>query len=92
MGEYRNVAGLRIDPTKVGSAHIFRPWGWTVVLIVSERVKLAMEEEGLTGARFIEVRLGAFRSLVKTCPKGTHLLMAGQVCSSGSRGPGPQIV
>ncbi len=55
VGEYRNVAGLRIDPTKVGGANIFRPWGWTVVLIVSERVKLAMEEEGLSGARFIEV-------------------------------------
>ncbi|EPX56764.1 hypothetical protein D187_007198 [Cystobacter fuscus DSM 2262] len=36
-------------------ANIFRPWGWTVVLIVSERVKLAIEKEGLTGARFIEV-------------------------------------
>lgn len=54
-GQYRNVAGLKIDPTKVGSANIFRPWGWTVVLVVSERVKLAMEEEGITGARFTEV-------------------------------------
>ncbi|MGZ3457947.1 MAG: AHH domain-containing protein [Archangium sp.] len=55
VGHYRNVAGLRIDPTKVGDANIFRPWGWTVALIVSERVKLAMEKEGLTGAKFIEV-------------------------------------
>ncbi|MFY0577628.1 imm11 family protein [Cystobacter fuscus] len=55
VGHYRNVAGLKIDPTKVEDANIFRPWGWTVVLIVSERVKLAMEKEGLTGARFIEV-------------------------------------
>ncbi|WP_051256757.1 imm11 family protein [Cystobacter fuscus] len=55
VGHYRNVAGLKIDPTKVEDANIFRPWGWTVVLIVSERVKLAIEKEGLTGARFIEV-------------------------------------
>jgi hypothetical protein len=55
VGEYRNVAGMKIDPTKVGDASIFRPWGWLVVLIVSERVKLAMEQEGITGTKFIEV-------------------------------------
>ncbi|PTL85140.1 hypothetical protein DAT35_07745 [Vitiosangium sp. GDMCC 1.1324] len=54
-GQYRNVAGLKIDPAKVGDANIFRPWGWTVVLIVSERVKMAMESEGITGTRFSEV-------------------------------------
>ena len=54
-GEYSNIRGLKIDPTKVGDANIFRPWGWKVALIVSERVKQAMEEEGLTGARFTEV-------------------------------------
>ncbi len=54
-GGYRNVRGLKVDPAKVGSANIFRPWGWLVVLIVSERVKLAMEAEGITGTRFVEV-------------------------------------
>ena len=47
--------GLRIDPTKVGDAHLFRPWGWTMVLIVSEKLKQALEREGLTGTRFTEV-------------------------------------
>jgi hypothetical protein len=55
VGEYRVVAGMRIDPDKVGDARIFRPWGWTVALIVSEELKQAMEQEGLTGTRFIEV-------------------------------------
>ena len=55
MGEYKNVRGLKVDPAKTGEANIFRPWGWTGVLIVSERVKRAMEEEGITGAKFIEV-------------------------------------
>lgn len=55
LGKYRNVRGLKIDATKVGDANIFRPWGWTGTLIVSERVKLAMEEEGVTGTRFVEV-------------------------------------
>lgn len=55
VGQYRNVVGMRIDPEKVGGANIFRPWGWRVALIVSERVKLAMEDEGITGPKFTEV-------------------------------------
>jgi hypothetical protein len=53
-GEYRNVSGLKVDPALVGDAHIFRPWGWRVVLIVSEPVKLAMEHAGLSGPKFTE--------------------------------------
>jgi hypothetical protein len=55
IGEYRNVVGMRIDPSKVGDTEIFRPWGWQTNIIVSERVKRAMEESGMTGARFTEV-------------------------------------
>jgi hypothetical protein len=55
VGEYRVVAGMRIDPTRVGDARIFRPWGWPVALIVSEDLKQAMEQEGITGTQFIEV-------------------------------------
>jgi hypothetical protein len=55
LGQYRNVAGLKIDPTKVGGAQLFRTWGWRGPIIVSERIKLAMEDEGLTGPEFIEV-------------------------------------
>ncbi|MFL5352776.1 imm11 family protein [Archangium sp.] len=52
-GQYRVVAGLKVDPEKI-DADVFRPWGWTVILIVSERVKQALESEGITGTRFIE--------------------------------------
>lgn len=45
---------MRIDPAKVGDARIFRPWGWTVALVVSEDLKNAMEEAGLTGTKFEE--------------------------------------
>jgi hypothetical protein len=55
VGEYRVVAGLRIDPSQLGGAHIFRPWGWPVVLLVSEHLKQALEREGITGTRFTEV-------------------------------------
>ncbi|WNG46822.1 hypothetical protein F0U60_23885 [Archangium minus] len=40
---------------QVSDAHIFRPWGWRVVLIVSDNLKQALEQEGLTGLKFTEV-------------------------------------
>jgi hypothetical protein len=55
LGQYRVVAGMRINPKQVGDAHVFRPWGWRVALIVSEHLKEGMEEEGITGTRFVEV-------------------------------------
>ncbi|NOK23841.1 imm11 family protein [Corallococcus carmarthensis] len=54
-GTYRAVYGMRIDPTKVGDAKVFRPWGWNVVLIVSEDIKEALERSGATGMAFREV-------------------------------------
>jgi hypothetical protein len=55
VGQYQVVSGMRIDRTQVGDAHIFRPWGWDVALIVSEHLKQALEVEGITGLRFTEV-------------------------------------
>jgi len=54
VGQYRVVSGMRIDPAKVGVARVFRPWGWTVALVVSEDVKEALEREGITGTNFTE--------------------------------------
>jgi hypothetical protein len=55
VGRYQSVAGLRIDPSKVGDARIFRTWGWSIGLIISEDIKLALEREALTGTHFDEV-------------------------------------
>ncbi|WP_246357274.1 imm11 family protein [Pyxidicoccus fallax] len=55
VGRYRAVAGMRIDPNKVGDARVFRTWGWTISLIVSQDIKDALEREALTGMRFQEV-------------------------------------
>lgn len=52
LGEYQNVRGLKVDPSKIGAANVFRPWGWLVTLLVSERVKHALEEECITGIDF----------------------------------------
>jgi hypothetical protein len=55
LGGYRNVRGLKVDLEKIGEANVFRPWGWLVTLIVSERVKQALEEERITGIDFAAV-------------------------------------
>ncbi|MFP2910463.1 imm11 family protein [Pyxidicoccus sp. 3LFB2] len=55
VGKYRAVSGMRIDPTKVGDAKVFRTWGWTIALIVSEDIKEALERAGVTGLKFKEV-------------------------------------
>jgi hypothetical protein len=54
-GRYRSVSGMRIDPAKVGDAKVFRPWGWDVVLIISEDIQQALERMGATGTKFQEV-------------------------------------
>ena len=55
VGQYLSVAGMRIDPSKVGDAKVFRTWGWSIALIVSEDLKTALERTGATGMRFTEV-------------------------------------
>ncbi len=55
VGKYRNVVGTRIDKARVGDARVFRPWGWTIELIVSEDIKDALEAVGATGLKFTEV-------------------------------------
>jgi hypothetical protein len=54
IGEYKDVRGMRIDPTKVGGARVFRTWGW-VAIVVAEEIKQALERIGTEGVRFQEV-------------------------------------
>ncbi|RKG92032.1 hypothetical protein D7V97_41325 [Corallococcus sp. CA053C] len=54
-GKYRSVYDMRIDPTKVGAEKVFRTWGWTGALIVSEDIKDALERANVTGVSFREV-------------------------------------
>lgn len=53
--QYASVRDLRIDKTKVGTARVLRPEGWTGALIVSEDLKAAMERLNATGTKFTEV-------------------------------------
>lgn len=55
IGQYRSVGGMRIDPSKVGDAKVFRPWGYPRALLVAEDVKKALERTGATGLKFTEV-------------------------------------
>ncbi|MFE8605157.1 imm11 family protein [Archangium violaceum] len=54
VGQYSYIHGLKVDPAKVGDAHIFRPWGWDVAIIVSDTLKQALEQERITGMKYIE--------------------------------------
>jgi hypothetical protein len=49
------VDDLRIDPSKVGDAKVFRTEGWDIVLIVSEDIKQALERMKATGVKFKQV-------------------------------------
>jgi|SRR6218665_293940 len=55
VGQYRDVYGMRIDPSKVGEVKVFRPWGYPGTLIVAEDIKDALERTGATGLDFTEV-------------------------------------
>jgi hypothetical protein len=55
VGTYSSVSGMRIDTAKVEGAKVFRTWGWTVALVVSEELKEALERAGITGAKFTDV-------------------------------------
>jgi uncharacterized protein DUF1629 len=55
LGYYEAVYGMRIDPSLVGDAKVFRPWGYTGSLLVAEDVKEALELTGATGLDFREV-------------------------------------
>ncbi|MCP3099265.1 hypothetical protein LZ198_10320 [Myxococcus sp. K15C18031901] len=54
LGTYRSVVDLRIDPSRVGDAKVFRTWGWSIALIVSEELKTSIERAEVTGATFEE--------------------------------------
>jgi hypothetical protein len=56
QGQYRQVSRLVLSPECIPSdAHFFRVEAWLVALVVSEKVKNAMEEVGCLGAEFVEL-------------------------------------
>jgi hypothetical protein len=55
VGQYRDVRDMRIDKAKVEQAEVFRPEGWPGTLIISERLKDALERMEVTGTKFEEV-------------------------------------
>ena len=46
---------MRIDLSPVGEARVFRTWGWPLALIVSEEIRMALGQAGITGTKFKEV-------------------------------------
>ena len=54
-GEYESIPKMIIDVDRTKGLDIFRIKGFNVAVIVSERIKHAFEESGLTGVKFKEV-------------------------------------
>jgi len=52
VGGYQSVYELWLDPDRIGGARIFRPAGWLLVMAVTEEVKLALEDAGVSGLTF----------------------------------------
>lgn len=55
LGQYRDVYGMRIDPAKVGDAKVFRTWGWSIALVVSEELQRALAQVKATGVKLTPV-------------------------------------
>ncbi|MFP2895992.1 imm11 family protein [Corallococcus sp. 4LFB] len=55
VGTYRAIHGLRIDRTKTAGAQVFRIQGYPSALIVSAKIKSALEEVGNLGVSFERV-------------------------------------
>jgi hypothetical protein len=54
-GKPRGVIRLVLDPSRIGSHHIFHPKDWRVATIVSEDVRNALDEIGATGMEYVPV-------------------------------------
>jgi hypothetical protein len=52
VGRYRMMYQLMIDPVRTHDRHVFRVEGWIVQLIVSERIKDAIETIHDLGVEF----------------------------------------
>jgi len=56
VGKYRAVMGMRVDPDQIPpDINIFRPWGWTWTLVVSDAVRTSLLRLGATGMKFTAV-------------------------------------
>jgi hypothetical protein len=57
LGTFRDVTKAVIDSKKPGDTPIFRLWGWEMMVVVREDVKLAIERAGITGCVFREIEV-----------------------------------
>ena len=55
IGRYRSFYKMKIDENKMEAKHIGRPAGFEIAIIVSEKVKIAIENINPLTARFKEV-------------------------------------
>jgi hypothetical protein len=47
VGQFKAIGGMKIEASRAGGHHIFRPWGWPVVVIVSDALAEALRAAGV---------------------------------------------
>ena len=52
VGQYRMIIDLKLDSARVGGHDIFRVGGWDIAVIVTERLKDALQREHVTGLTY----------------------------------------
>jgi hypothetical protein len=57
-GKPRGVMKLVLNPTRAGTHHIFRPRDWEIAVVVSDPLRAAMAEIGVSGVEFVPVTEG----------------------------------
>jgi hypothetical protein len=55
IGQYRQVTHLRLNSAILGTANLFRVWGWNIALVCSSTLKTALESIRVTGVKFEQV-------------------------------------
>lgn len=55
VGDFRMISKLKVNPKLIGDMNICRIAGWEIALIVSRPLKMALEQEEVSGIKFLEV-------------------------------------
>jgi hypothetical protein len=57
LGQFRQVRDLVLDQRQLRDHPIFRVWGWSSTIVVRADLKRAMDDEGITGCIFEELKV-----------------------------------
>jgi len=57
LGKFRDIRRPVLKVEKIGETQVFRLWGWESMVIISEDLKMKLEDSKITGGQFSELEL-----------------------------------